>query len=135
MCEYFIEYPNHNFFLCYDGLCTYINSLHSQHGNNYLFIQFIYRRTKMYNAIKKVIKLKNKNSMLYVIIDLIIDKYLTDLDKNNSFQYILLPKILKDKDSPTIYICCSDNFYDTFVGNITAGRSRKKIPLVYHHFR
>lgn len=73
--------------------------------------------------------------MLYVIIDLIIDKYLTDLDKNNNFQNKLLPKILKDKDSPTIYICCRDNFYDTFVGNITTARLRKKIPLVYHYFR
>ena len=129
MSKYSTEYPKHNLYICRDGLCSYINLVLSKHGNNYLYVQFVYPKTEMYNGIKEVIELKDGDSILYNIINNVIDKSFVDLSEKDNFQYILLPEICKNKYHLYIYICCSDSYYDTFVGDISTGRSRNKLPF------
>ena len=49
---------------------------------------------------------------------------------------MLLPRIFRNKDSPNtyIYICSSNCYYDTFADNISSGRLKNKVPLLYYAF-
>ena len=86
----------------------------------------------MYYGIKQVIELKNKDCLLYKVIDVRIDKYLNDPSDKYSFEYVLLTDVFKVNNNLDIYFCCSNNYYDAFAGNISVGGLKTKIPLLYH---
>ena len=104
MSKYFIEYPNHKLFISCDNLCACINLIISHYNDTYLYVQFVYPGTKMLYGIKQVIELKNESTSLYEVINMVFDKYLAIITKKNNFQYMLLPRIFRNKDSPNIYI-------------------------------
>ena len=47
---------------------------------------------------------------------------------------MLLPKNFKTNDSPNVYICSSDSYYDTFANDILLHKPKRKVPLVYYVF-
>ena len=57
----------------------------------------------MLYGIKQVIELKNESTSLYEVINMVFDKYLGIITKKNNFQYMLLPRIFRNKDSPNTY--------------------------------
>ena len=136
MSKYFIEYPNHKLFICCDNLCACINLIITRYNNTYLYLQFVYPRTKMFYGIKQVMELKNESSSLYEVINMVVDKYLGIITEKNNFQYMLLPKIFRNKDSPNIYtyICSNNSYYDTFANDISSGSLKNKFPLLYYAF-
>ena len=57
----FIEYPNHNLYICYDDVFCYINLVLDKQDSMYHFIQFVYQTKHMLYGIKQVNKFKSKN--------------------------------------------------------------------------
>ena len=55
-------------------MCCYINLVLREYDGAYVFIQFVYPRKTMYYGIQQVIELQNKDSLLYKLIDICIDK-------------------------------------------------------------
>ena len=60
MNKYFIEYPKHKLFVCYDGKNSYLNMIINHCDNEYVFMQFVYRNIKIVESVKKMIKLREK---------------------------------------------------------------------------
>ena len=79
----------------------------------------------MYYGIRQVKEFKNKDSILYKLVDECINDILNDPKDHESFEYVLLPNVLKD-------FCHSNNYRDTFIDDISIDRLRLKIPLLYH---
>ena len=125
MSKCFIEFPNHNLFICFDNTFCYINFMLSKYDSLYNFIQFIYQKNHMYYGIRQVKEFKNKDSILYKLVDECINDILNDPKDHESFEYVLLPNVLKD-------FCHSNNYRDTFIDDISIDRLRLKIPLLYH---
>ena len=125
MSKCFIEFPNHNLFICFDNTFCYINFMLSKYDSLYNFIQFIYQKNHMYYGIRQVKGFKNKDSILYKLVDECINDILNDPKDHESFEYVLLPNVLKD-------FCHSNNYRDTFIDDISIDRLRLKIPLLYH---
>ena len=125
MSKCFIEFPNHNLFICYDNTFCYINFMISKYDGLYNFIQFIYQKNHMYYGIRQVKVFKNKDSILYKLVDECINDILNDPKDHESFEYVSLPNVLKD-------FCHSNNYRDTFIDDISIDRLRLKIPLLYH---
>ena len=125
MIKCFIEFPNHNLFICYDNTFCYINFMISKYDSLYNFIQFIYQKNHMYYGIRQVKEFKNKDSILYKLVDECINDILNDPKDHESFEYVLLPNVLKD-------FCHSNNYRDTFIDDVSIDRLRLKIPLLYH---
>ena len=125
MSKCFIEFPNHNLFICFDNTFCYINFMLSKYDSLYNFIQFIYQKNHMYYGIRQVKEFKNKDSILYKLVDECINDILNDPKDHESFEYVLLPNVLKD-------FCHSNNYRDTFIDDVSIDRLRLKIPLLYH---
>ena len=132
MSKCFIEFPNHNLFVCYDDTFCYINFVSSKYDGLYNFIQFICQKNYMYYGIKQVKEFKNKDSILYKLVNECINDILNDPIDHDSFDYVLLPNVLKDENYLEIYLCRSNNYRDTFIDGISIDRLRLKIPLLYH---
>ena len=132
MSKCFIEFPNHNLFICYDNTFCYINFMISKYDGLYTFIQFIYQKNHMYYGIKQVKEFKNKDSILYKLVNECINDILNDPIDHDSFDYVLLPNVLKDENYLEIYLCRSNNYYGTFIDGISIDRLKTKIPLVYN---
>ena len=98
MSKCFIEFPNHNLFICYDNTFCYINFMISKYDGLYTFIQFIYQKNHMYYGIKQVKEFKNKDSILYKLVNECINDILNDPIDHDSFDYVLLPNVLKDEN-------------------------------------
>ena len=81
MNKYFIEYPKHKFYICYDGKDSYLNLIINHCNNEYVFVQFVYETSKISEAVKKVLKLRNENDALYCVICMIIEKFVTESKK------------------------------------------------------
>ena len=82
----------------------------------------MYPKVEINNAIKKVISLKGKDSVLHDTITPIIDKLLNISFLKNKFLCYLLSdelheKIMGDEDYPVIYVWVSNNYYKTFANN------------------
>ena len=82
----------------------------------------MYPKVEINNAIKKVISLKDKDSVLHDTITPIIDKLLNTSFLKDKFVYYLLSdelheKIMADEDYPVIYVCISNTYYNTFANN------------------
>ena len=132
MSKCFIEFPNHNLFICYDNTFCYTNFMLSKDGGLYNFIQFIYQKNNMHYGIKQVQEFKNKDSVLYKLVIECINDILNDPVDHASFEYVILPNILKDENYLEIYLFRSNNYHDTFIDGISLDRLRLKIPLSIH---
>ena len=63
-----------------------------------------------------------------------IDDILTDAIMHDFSEYISLPHVSKDNKCLDVYICCSNNYYETFADNISLDRLKTKIPLLFSTF-
>ena len=77
---------------------------------------------------------KNKESILYKLVDVCINDILNDPIDHESFEYVLLPNVLKDENYLEICLCLSNNYRDNFIDGISIDKLRLKIPLLYHIF-
>ena len=130
MDQCFIEFPNYNLYICYDDVFCYINFVISKYDNLYNFIQFVYQKNHMYYGIKQVIKFKNKDSLMYKVVNDLIDDILNDPIDHDSFYFILLPSLSVDNTHLDIYLCRSNSYYDTFIDGVSLHRSKIKVLLV-----
>ena len=73
MNKYFIEYPKHQLYTCFDGRDMFINLKFNRNDNEYLFIHIIRKNNEIYDGVKKLIKLKDKNSALYLAFSIVFD--------------------------------------------------------------
>ena len=129
----FIEYPNHNLYICYDDVFCYINLMLDNQDSMYDVIQFVYQTKHMLYGIKQVNKFKSKKSKLYKLVYECIDDILTDI-MHDAFEYVTIPHVLKDNKCLDVYISCSNNYPDTFADNISIDRLKTKIPLLFSVF-
>ena len=132
MSKCFIEFPNHNLFICYDNTFCYINFMISKYDSLFNFIQFIYQKNHMYYGIKQVKEFKNKDSILCKLVNECNNDILNDPIDHEIFEYVLLLNVLKDENYLEIYLCRSNNYRDTFIDGISIDRLRLKVPLLYH---
>ena len=61
MNKYFIEYPKNHIYVCFDGLDSFVNFKFKHNGNEYLFVEFVPNNFRLFNAFKRVRKLKDDN--------------------------------------------------------------------------
>ena len=141
MNKYFIEYPKHRLYACYDGKDSYLNLIINHCDNEYLFVQLVCGTSKIIEAVEKVLKLRNENDALYSVICMILDKFVMESNKDQigEFKYAILSEKDRDKnikidDYPCIYICTNDYYYDMYVGKMLYNRIKKKLPLIYFDF-
>ena len=139
--KYFIEYPKHQLFVCYNGEDSYLNLIINHCDNEYVFVKCIYGSSKICEAVKKELKLREKDDALYSVICMIVNQFVMEVEKGekDEFKYTLLPE--KDKyrkirieDYPSIWICTNDNYYDTYAGIILYNRIKTKLPVAYFDF-
>ena len=130
MDQCFIEFPNYNLYICHDDVFCYINFVISKYDNLYNFIQFVYQKNHMYYGIKQVIKFKNKDSLMYKVVNDLIDDILNDPIDHDSFDFLLLPSLSVDNTHLDIYLCRSNSYYDTFIDGVSLHRSKIKVLLV-----
>ena len=129
----FIEYPDCKLYISYDAFC-YINLIVDKHDNIYYFVQFVYQIKNMLYGIKQVNKFKSNESKLRKQVNECIDYILTDVIMHNVFEYVTIPYVLKDNKCLDVYICRSNNYYETFADNISLDRLKTKIPLLLSTF-
>ena len=141
MNKYFTEYPKYQLYVCYDGEDSYLNLIINHLDDEYVFVQFVYGSSKIGEAAKKVLKLRDENDALYSVICMIIDKLVMESkkDEKGEFKYTILPEKDKDRsirieDYPSICICTNDYYYDTYAGMLLQNRIKKKLPLIYFNF-
>ena len=118
-----VDYNKHGLFVCVDNISCYVNLVIKKLINGYIFVEFMYPKVEIDNAIKKVISLKNKDSALHDTIAPIIDKLLNASLLKDKFVYFMLSdelheKIMGDEDYPGIYLCNSNSHCDTFTNTI-----------------
>ena len=130
----FIEYPKSKLYISYDDGFSYINLILDKHDGIYYFVQFVYQIKKMLYGIKQVNKFKRNKSKLRKLVNECIDDILTDVIMHNVFEYVTIPYVLKDNKCLDVYICRSNNYYETFADNISIDRLKTKIPLLFSTF-
>ena len=62
MNNYFIEYPKNQLYICFDFRDMFLNFRFNHNDNEFLFIHIIHENNENYDGVKKLIKLKDKNS-------------------------------------------------------------------------
>ena len=130
----FIEYPNHKLYRsCNDSFC-YINLMFGKRDSLYYFVQFFYQIKNMLYGIKKVNKFESAKSKLRKAVNECIDDILSDVIMHDFFEYISIPHVLKDNKCLDVYICRSNNYYETFADNISLDRLKTKISLLMSTF-
>ena len=130
----FIEYPKSKLYISYDDGFSYINLILDKHDDIYYFVQFVYQIKKMLYGIKQVNKFKRNKSKLRKLVNECIDDILTDVIMHNVFEYVTIPYVLKDNKCLDVYICRTNNYYETFADNISIDRLKTKIPLLFSTF-
>ena len=130
----FIEYPKSKLYISYDDAFCYINLILDKHDDIYYFVQFVYQIKNMLYGIKQVNKFKSNKSKLRKLVNECIDDILTDVIMHNVFEYVTIPHVLKDNKCLDVYICRSNNYYETFADNISIDRLKTKIPLLFSTF-
>ena len=88
----------------------------------------------MLYGIKQVNKFKSNASKLRQLVNECIDDILTDGIMHNVFEYVTIPHVSKDNRCLDVYICRSNNYYETFADNISIDRLKTKIPLLFSTF-
>ena len=142
MNKYFIEYPKNHVYVCFDGLDGFVNFKFKHNGNEYLFVEFVPNNFRLFNAFKRVRKLKDDNGALNSMLGMIIDKLNLEpnRDKKGEFKFTILPE--KDRDLklekenyPRIHIFADDKYYDNkYSGKMMYKRLEKKLPVVCFEF-
>ena len=142
MNKYFIEYPKYHIYVCFDGLDGFVNFKFKHNDNEYLFVEFVPRNCRLFNAFQRLLKLKDDKSALNSILCMVIDKLNSEpkKDSKGEFKFIILPE--KDWDLkfekenyPSIHIFTDDKYYDnTYSGRIMYNSLRKKLPVVFFEF-
>ena len=130
----FIEYPKSKLYISYDDAFCYINLILDKHDDIYYFVQFVYQIKNMLYGIKQVNKFKSNKSKLRKLVNEYIDDILTDVIMHNVFEYVTIPYVLKDNKCLDVYICRSNNYYETCADNISIDRLKTKIPLLFSTF-
>ena len=131
MNQCFIEYPNRKLYISYNDAFCYINLMLGKRDSLYYFVQFVYQIKNMLYGIKQVNKFKSNESKLRKQVNECIDYILTDVIMHNVFEYVTIPYVLKDNKCLDVYICRSNNYYETFADNISIDRLKTKIPLLF----
>ena len=130
----FIEYPKHKLYISYNDAFCYINLMLGKRDSLYYFVQFVYQIKNMLYGIKKAKKSESKKSELCRVVNECIDDILSDVIMHDFFEYISIPHVLKDNKCLDVYICRSNNYYETFADNISLDRLKTKIPLLLSTF-
>ena len=130
----FTEYPNHKLYISYNDAFCYINLMLGKRDSLYYFVQFVYQIKNMLYGIKKVNKFESAKSKLRKAVNECIDDILSDVIMHDFFEYISIPHVLKDNKCLDVYICRSNNYYETFADNISLDRLKTKIPLLLSTF-
>ena len=130
----FIEYPSRKLYISYNDAFCYINLMLGKRDSLYYFVQFVYQIKNMLYGIKKAKKFRSKKSKLYRAVNECIDDILSDTIMHDFFEYISIPHVLKDNKCLDVYICRSNNYYETFADNISLDRLKTKIPLLLSAF-
>ena len=130
----FIEYPNRKLYIRYNDAFCYINLILGKRDSLYYLVQFVYQIKYMLYGIKKANKFKSKKGKLYRVVNECIDDILSDTIMRDFFEYISIPHVLKDNKCLDVYICRSNNYYETFADNISLDRLKTKIPLLLSTF-
>ena len=134
MSKCFIEYPNRKLYINYNDAFCCINLILDKYDNIYYFVQFVYQIKNMLYGIKQANKFKSNESKLRKQVNECIDYILTDVIMHNVFEYVTIPYVLKDNKCLDVYICRSNNYYETFADNISIDRLKTKIPLLFSTF-
>ena len=130
----FIEYPNRKLYISYIDAFCYINLMFGKRDSLYYFVKFVYQIKNMLYGIKKVNKFESTKSKLRKAVNECIDDILSDVIMHDFFEYISIPHVLKDNKCLDVYICRSNNYYETFADNISLDRLKTKIPLLLSTF-
>ena len=139
---YFIEYPKHKLFVCYDGCDSDVNLLFKYNDGEYLLVEYVYENRGLVSAFKKLFELKDKNNSLNLVLCIILDQFDKDSNKNKKreFGFVILPerdRHLKfdKKKYPCIHIFTNDRYNNnTYAGKMITNRLKKKLPIVYLNF-
>ena len=134
MSKCFIEYPNRKLYISYNDAFCYINLMLDKRDSLNYFVQFAYQIKNMLYGIKKVNKFESAKSKLRKAVNECIDDILSDVIMHDFFEYISIPHVLKDNKCLDVYICRSNNYYETFADNISLDRLKTKIPLLLSTF-
>ena len=142
MNKYSNEYPKNHIYVCFDGLDGFVNFSFKHNDNEYLFVEFVPRNNRLFNAFKRILKLKDENSALKTVLCLIADKFNSESRKNEKgeFKYTILPE--KDRnlnfekdDYPSIHIFTDGKYYDnTYSSKMMYNRLKKELPVVCFEF-
>ena len=130
----FIEYPNRKLYISYNDAFCYINLMLGKRDSLYYFVQFVYQIKNMLYGIKKVNKFESAKSKLRKAVNECIDDILSDVIMHDFFEYISIPHVLEDNKCLDVYVCRSNNYYETFIDNISLERLKTKIPLLLSTF-
>ena len=134
MSKCFIEYPNRKLYISYNDAFCYINLMLGKRDSLYYFVQFVYQIKNMLYGIKKVNKFESAKSKLRKAVNECIDDILSDVIMHDFFEYISIPHVLEDNKCLDVYVCRSNNYYETFIDNISLERLKTKIPLLLSTF-
>ena len=87
MNKYFIEYTKYQLYVCFDGLGGFVNSKskHNDHENS--FLEFVSKNNRLVSAFKIVLKLRNKNNLLHLLLCMIIDQFNMDPKKDKKGEF------------------------------------------------
>ena len=129
-------------YVCFDGLDGFVNFKFKHNDNEYLFVEFVPRNHRLFNAFKRELKLKDENSALKTVLCMIIDKFNleTRKDEKCEFKYTILPEKDKDlnfekEDYPSIHVFTDDKYHDnTYSGKMMYNRLKEKSPVVCFEF-
>ena len=91
----------------------------------------------MHSAIKKMIMVKSKHSILHEIILKFYSDYICNPTVEDEFTCIMLgddeeKRAMSINKYADIYICVSDSYYDTFEYGISTARLQDKFPMLYY---
>ena len=92
--KYFIENSKKEIYTCFDGCDGYVNLLFKYNNWEYLLVEYVHKNRELVNAFKKLLKLKDKNTSLNLIICMILDQFDKNFNKNKKgeFEYARLPE-------------------------------------------
>ena len=126
----------------FDGLDGFVNFKFKHNDNEYLFVEFVPTNFRLFNAFKRVLKLKDENIALNSILCMIIDKLNSKpkKDSKGEFKFTILPEKdrglkLEKENYPSIHIFTDDKYYDnTYSGKMVYNRLKNKLPVVCFEF-
>ena len=142
MNKYFIEYPKKKIYTCFDGKDRFVNLKFEHNDKEYLFVEFPFKNYNFASSIKRVLKLKDKNNDLYLVLSMIIDQFNENPKKyeKREFKYSIFPEKdwhlkFEEEKYPSIHIFTDGHYYDhTYSGMMMHSRIRKKLPVIYFNF-